>query len=142
VLTNQAQPGGVQRIKAQPDQQRGGDRHRRTETCRPFEERAERETDNQHLQALVRRDGENRRADDVELAGFHRDFIDKHRRNDDPRNRPQAVEKAIHDRCQRAVDGHFVEEQRHQQRDRNGIGCGKVALQLELNQRKEEEQDR
>jgi len=43
---------------------------------------------------------------------------------------------------QRAIDRHFIEEQRHQQGDGNGVRCGKVALQLELNQRKEEKQYR
>ena len=139
---NQAQARGIERVKAQTDQQRGGDRHRCAKACRAFQKRPEGEADNQHLQALVRRDGENRRADNVELPGFHRDFIDKHRRDDDPRNRPQAVEETVDDGGQRAIDRHFIEEQRHHQGDSNGIRRGEVALQLELNQRKEEEQDR
>ena len=139
---NQAQARGIQRVKAQTDQQRGGDRHRCAKACRAFQKRPEGEADNQHLQALVRRDGENRRADDVELPGFHRDFIDEDRRDDDPRNRPQAVEETVDDGGQRAIDRHLVEEQRHHQGDGDGVRRGKVALQLELNQRKEEEQDR
>lgn len=100
------------------------------------------EADDQHLQTLVRRDGENRRANNVELPGFDRDFVDKDGGDDDPRNRPQSVEEAIDDGGQRAIDRHFVEEQRHHQGDGNGIRRGEVALQLELNQRKEEKQDR
>ena len=61
----------------------------------PFEKGAEGEADDQHLQALVRRDGENRRADDVELPGLHRNFIDEDRGDDDPRDWPQAVEEAV-----------------------------------------------
>ncbi|MNT23378.1 hypothetical protein D3C72_1587950 [compost metagenome] len=94
------------------------------------------------MQALIRGNGENRRANDVELPGLHRDFINKHRRDDDPGDWPQSVEETIHHRRQGVIDRHFVEEQRHHQRNRDGVGGGEIALQLELNQREEEEQNR
>ena len=94
-VNNQAQPGGVQRFKAQTDQQCGGNCYWCAKACSSFEERAETETDDQHLQALVWGYRKNRRANDVKLPGFHRDLIDEHCCNNDPRDGPQTVEEAI-----------------------------------------------
>jgi hypothetical protein len=47
------------------------------------------------LQALVFGDRQNRRADDVELPGLDRDLVEKHRRDNDPGDRPQTVEEAV-----------------------------------------------
>jgi hypothetical protein len=52
-IGDQAQAGGIQRVEAQAHQQRGGDCHWSAETGCPFEEGAEAEADQQHLQALV-----------------------------------------------------------------------------------------
>ncbi|MNE39356.1 hypothetical protein D3C80_1333050 [compost metagenome] len=141
-VNDQTQTRSVQRIKAQPHQQCSGNRHRRAKPRGPFEEGPEAEADDQHLQALVRGDGQNRRADNVKLPGFHRDFIDKYRGNNNPRNGPQTVEEAIDDGRQCAIDRHFVEQQRYRERDSDGIRRGQIAFQLELNQGEEKEQDR
>ena len=94
-IGNQTQTGGVKRIKAQAHQQRGSNRHRRAEACRAFEEGAEGEADQQHLQALVFGNRNHGSADDVELPCFHGNFIQEHGGNDNPCNRPQTVSKAV-----------------------------------------------
>ena len=52
-IGNQTQTGGVEGIKAQAYQQRGGNRHRCAETCRTFQEGSESKTYQEHLQTLV-----------------------------------------------------------------------------------------
>ena len=59
-VNNQTQARRIQRVKAEPHQQRCGDGDRRAKTGGPFEERAEGETDNQHLQTLIRGNRQNR----------------------------------------------------------------------------------
>ena len=81
---DQAQAGGVERIEAQAHQQCGGNRDRRAETGGTFQERAEAEADQHHLQALVVGNRQHRGADDLELAGLDRQFVEEHRRDDDP----------------------------------------------------------
>lgn len=53
-VNNQAQSGGVQRFKTRADQQCGGNCYRCAKACGSFKESAETETDDQHLQTLVR----------------------------------------------------------------------------------------
>ena len=91
--------------ETQPDQQCCGDRHWRTETGRPFQEGTEREADHQHLQALVFGHRQDRSADDVELPGLDRDLVEEHRADDDPGDRPQAVDEAEAGRTQRLGNG-------------------------------------
>ena len=141
-VDDQAQACGIQRVKPEADQQRRGNRHRRAKSRRPFEKGAEREADDQHLQALVRRNRQDRRADNVELSGLHRDFIDEDCGNNNPGDGPQPVEEAIHHRGQGAVHRHFIEQQCDGQGDRNGPGSGEIAFQFELYQRKKEKQNR
>ena len=57
-IHDQAQPGRVQRVKAQTHQQRGGNGDRRAKACRPLKECSKGETDDQHLQTLVWGNGE------------------------------------------------------------------------------------
>ena len=85
---DEAQASGIERVEAQAHQQRGGDGHRRTKTCGTFQEGTKRKTDQQHLQALVFRDGDDRCADDVELAGLDGDLVEEYRRDDDPGDGP------------------------------------------------------
>ena len=59
-VDDQAQASRIQRVKPETNQQRGGNRDRCAETRRPFEKGAEREADDQHLQALVRCNRQNR----------------------------------------------------------------------------------
>ena len=114
----------VQRLEAEADEQRRRDRDGRAEAGRAFEECAEREADQQHLQALVVGDRQHGRANDVELAGLHDDLVQEHGRDDDPRDRPDAVREAEAGRRERLRYGHPVREdrdaEREQQRDRRG----------------------
>ncbi|KAG1447465.1 hypothetical protein G6F57_017071 [Rhizopus arrhizus] len=141
-VDNQAQAGGIQRLEAQPDQQRRGDRHRRAEAGRTFQEGTEGEADHQHLQALVLGDRQDRGTDDVELPGLDRDFVQEHRADDDPGDRPQAVNEAEAGCAQRLGQRHAIEQQRHAQRDGHGDRAGEPALHPQYGQGDEEERDR
>ena len=114
---DQAQTCRIQWVKAKANQQRGGNRYRSTEACRPFEECPKGETDNQHLQTLVWGNREYRGADNVELPSLHRDFIDEYRSDNDPGNWPQTVEETVHYGCQSVIDRHFVKQQGDRQSD-------------------------
>ncbi|MBS1222187.1 MAG: hypothetical protein H6R23_1807 [Proteobacteria bacterium] len=56
-IGDQAQTGGIERIETQAHQQRGGDRHRRAESRRAFQEGTKAEANQYHLQTLVVCDG-------------------------------------------------------------------------------------
>ncbi len=73
VLTIRHSPAAYSGLK-QADQQCGGNCYRCAKAGGSFKESAETETDNQHLQTLVRGYRKNRRANDVKLPGFHRDL--------------------------------------------------------------------
>ncbi|MCY1416253.1 hypothetical protein D9M71_317550 [compost metagenome] len=139
---DQAQAGGVQRVEAQAHQQSGGNGYRCAETCRTFEEGAEAETDQQHLQALVIGDRQHRAADHFELAALDRQFVEEHRRDDDPGDRPQAIGKTVSGGGKRHVGGHLEGEDRYQDRQTEGDAAGDVALEPEHCQSEEEEHDR
>jgi hypothetical protein len=100
--------------------------------------KAPNEADHQHLQALVFGDRQDRGADDVELAGLDRDLVEEHRADDDPGDRPQAVDEAEAGRGQRLAQRHAVEQQRHAKRDGHGDRAGQPALHAQHGQGKEE----
>ena len=87
-IGDQAETRRVQRIEAQADQQCRGDRDGRSEAGRALEERAEAEPDQHHLQSLVGGNRQHRGANDLELPRLDRELVEKHRRDDDPRDRP------------------------------------------------------
>ncbi|MNC15123.1 hypothetical protein D3C75_629260 [compost metagenome] len=138
---DQAQAGGVQRVEAQAHQQRGSDCHRCAKACRTFQEGTEAEADQQHLQALVVGDRQHRAADHFELAALDREFVQEHRGNDDPGNRPEAVEEAITRSGECHVDRHLEGEDRHQDRQCEGDAAGHVAFEAEHGEGEEEEDD-
>ncbi|MNL31645.1 hypothetical protein D3C87_1534430 [compost metagenome] len=140
-VRDQAQAGGVQRVEAQSYQQRGGNRHRCTETGRTFKEGTEAEADQQHLQALVVGNRQHRAADHFELATLDRQFVEEHGRYDDPGNRPQAVCEAISGGGERHVDGHLEGEDRHQDRQAQRDTAGHMAFEAEHGQGQEEKHD-
>ena len=98
VLTIRHSPAAYSGLKPSPTSSAAVIATGAPETGGPFEEGAEGEADNQHLQALVRCNRKNRRADNVELPGLYRDFIDEDRGDNNPRDRPQAVEEAVYHR--------------------------------------------
>ena len=139
---DEAQAGGVERVEAQAHQQGGGDRHRGAEAGRALQEGAEGEADEQHLQALVIGDRYHRGPDDVELPGLDGDLVEEHRRDDDPRDGPQAVQEAVAGRGQGHLHRHLVEEDGHRQGDGDGDGAGDVPLHAQHREGDEEEDDR
>ncbi len=140
-IGDQAQARRIERVEAEADQQRSGDRHRRAEACRAFQEGTEGKADQQHLQALVIGDGQHGRADDVELPGLHHDLVEEHRGHDDPRDRPQAVGKAKARGGERLRHRHAVGKDGHADGQQQRDGGGHVALHAQHRQREEEEQD-
>ncbi len=113
---NQAQPCGIDRVEAQAHQQRCSNRHWRTETCCTLKECAKAEGDQQHLQARVVGDGQDRAADNLELTAFNRQFVEEYRCDDDPGNRPDAIGKPVSGGCNGHISRHFEGEDRDQYR--------------------------
>ena len=138
---DQAQAGRIQRLEAQAHQQGSRNGHGRAEARRALQERAEAKAHQDELQPLVGRHRQDGRADDVELSRLDRNFVEEHRRHDDPGDGPQAVEEAVHGRGQRRAHRHLVEQQRHAQGQQHRDGAGLVALETQPGQRKEEEDD-
>ncbi|MCY1390933.1 hypothetical protein D9M71_57580 [compost metagenome] len=112
---DQAQAGRIERVEAQAHQQGGGDGHRGAEAGGAFEECTEGEADQQHLQALVIGDGQHGAADHLELAALDREFVEEHRRDDDPGDGPEAVGEAVSGGGERHVRGHLEGEDRNRQ---------------------------
>ncbi|MNP17285.1 hypothetical protein D3C76_1097140 [compost metagenome] len=94
------------------------------------------------MQALVVGNRQHRAADHFELAALDREFVQEHRGNDDPGNRPEAVEEAVTRGGEGHVDRHLEGEDRHQDRQREGDAARYVALEAEHGEGQEEEHDR
>ncbi|KGD58095.1 hypothetical protein DP49_5028 [Burkholderia pseudomallei] len=141
-IRDQAQARRIERIEAKADEQRGRDRDRRAEARRAFEKRAEREADQQHLQALIVGQRDDRAADHVELAALHDDLVEEHRGDDDPCDRPKAVREAVSRRCERALGGHPVDGDRDDERERERERARDVPLEPQHRERHEEQNDR
>ncbi|MNS74865.1 hypothetical protein D3C72_1083520 [compost metagenome] len=138
---DQAQAGGVQRVEAQSYKECGGNRHWCAETGGTFQECTEAEADQQHLQALVIGDRQDRTADDFKLTALDRQLVEEHRCHDDPGNRPQAIGEAIPGGGKRHIDRHLESEDRHQDRQRQGDAAGHVPFEAEHGQGEEEKHD-
>jgi hypothetical protein len=82
---------------------------------RAFDERAEAESNQQHLDAPVVSQSRNRVFDRLESAGDDGDFIEKNRAEHDPADRKQPKRRAIGCRRKRQRHRHPVDRQRHQQ---------------------------
>ena len=93
----QRQHGRLERVEAQGHQQRRGDSNRNAEACRTFDEATEAEGDQQHLDALVVRDGADGGAHDVEVTGAHGDAVKPHRHEHDPADGPHTGEESGED---------------------------------------------
>ena len=92
---DERQAGGVERREAQADQQRRADGDRRAESGRAFDERAERERDEQRLDPAIAREPADRRLDDLELAGLDGQVVEEDRVEDDPADRQEPVGRAV-----------------------------------------------
>ena len=99
-------------------------------------------SDQQHLQTLVVGDRQYRAADHFKLAALDRQFVEEHRRHDDPGDGPQTVGEAITGGGERHVDRHLEGEDRHGNGQRQGDAAGHVAFEAEHRQRQEEKHDR
>ncbi|MCY1523939.1 hypothetical protein D9M68_588530 [compost metagenome] len=138
---DQAQPRRIERVEAKADEQGGGNGHRRAEAGRALQEGTEGEADQQYLQALVVGDGQHRAADHLELAALDREFVEEHRRDDDPGDRPETVGEAVAGGGEGHVGGHLEGEDGDRDRQRQGDGAGDVAFHAEHCQGQEEEHD-
>ena len=94
---DQRQHGRLEGVEAQGHKQSRGDSDRDAEACRAFDEAAEAEGNQQHLDALVVRDGGDGGAHDVEVTGTHGDAVKPHRHEHDPADGPCAREEAGED---------------------------------------------
>ncbi len=87
---DQRQAGGGKRREAKADQDRPRDGHRRAEAARSLEEGAEREGDQQKLEAPVGRDARHRLLEDGEPALLDRKAVEEDDVEDDPPDREEA----------------------------------------------------
>ena len=78
-IGEQADGGGVERLEAEAGEHGGGDRHRRAEARRAFDERAEGEGDQQRLQARIVGEVADGVLEDVELAALQDDAVEQNR---------------------------------------------------------------
>ena len=81
--------------KPRPINMRRGDRHRRAEARRAFEERAEAKGDEQELQAAIGGDAGEAALQDLELAVLDGEVVQEDDVEDDPADREQAVAAAV-----------------------------------------------
>ena len=93
---DQRQAGGIERREAEAHQECGGDRHRRAEAGSAFDEGAERERDEQRLNAPIGGQARDRTLDDLELSGLDGQVIEEDRVEDDPADGEQTVGRAVH----------------------------------------------
>jgi hypothetical protein len=80
---DKADPGGVHGLKTETNQHGCGDGHGGAEAGGAFDEGAEREGDEQGLQAAVIGDAGQGIFDDLKLPGFNRHVVHPDGRNDD-----------------------------------------------------------
>jgi hypothetical protein len=139
---DQAEAGGIHRIEAQTHQHGGRDRHRGAETGGPFEEGAKAETHHQHLQPLILGYRGQGSADNLELPAFHRQFVEEHRGDDDPGDRPLTEQEAVRRGGEGHVRRHPIKPNRHSEGCGDGEGGGDVSLHAEHRKGHEKQQNR
>ena len=105
-VSNQCEHCGLERVETQGHEQCSTDSNRDTEACSAFKEAAEAECDQQHLDALVGRDGGDGGANNFEAAGTHRNAVEPHCHEHDPADGPHAREEAVEDGSCTGSDGH------------------------------------
>ena len=104
-VSYQRQHGCFERVEAQGYQQCSRDSDRDTEACRAFDEATEAEGNQQHLDALVVRDGGDGGTHDVEVTGAYGDAVEPHSHEHDPADGPCAREEAGEDGTGTCGDG-------------------------------------
>ena len=119
---DQTHTGGVQGLEAEPHQHGRSDGHRRTETGRTFQERAESEGNEDGLQATVIRQVGQRLLKVFKLAGLHRHVVDPHSRDHNPDDGEQAESCPIQEGTGSGPHGHPPNEYGQDCRQDHGYG--------------------
>ena len=89
---DQGEAGRGERRKAESNQNRAGDGHRRAKSGRALEKRAEGKCDQQQLQTAIRGDAADRRLKRLECALLHRQPVQKEDVENDPADREEACD--------------------------------------------------
>ena len=139
---DEAEHGGLERRETEPDHHGAGDRDGSAASARAFEQCAEGEGDQQHLQAAVFGDIADRLLDDGELAGIYGDVIDEDRGHYDPGDAKPAEDQAIGDRTGDHDGGHAEDGQRDGYGGDEGIDGGPPCGSAAHGQEEEERADR
>ena len=105
-VSNQCEHCSLERVEAQGHEQCSTDSNRDTEACSTFKEAAEAECNQQHLDALVGRDGGDGGTNDFEAAGTHGNAVEPHCHENDPADGPHAREETVEDGACTCGDGH------------------------------------
>ena len=115
-IGNQRQAGGGERREAEADQDRGGHRDGCPKARGALEERAERECDQQQLQAAVGRDAADRPLQDRKGAGRDGQPVHEDDVEDDPADREEARDRAENGGADRQAPGHREQQDCHEDR--------------------------
>ena len=132
----------MQRRKPHADEHGAANRHRGAAAARAFQQRAEREGDEQHLQAPVARNAADRLLDDLELLGFHGDVVHENGRHQDPGDAQPAVHQPIGHRPHHHVDRHMEDRQGDDNPDGERIDGGQPGGRAAHRQEVKESADR
>ena len=85
----------MKRPESQANHERARDRYRRAETRSSFDERAKAKRHEQNLQPAIRSNSRDRFLHDFELTCLHRNIVEIHRSQHDPRNFQNSIRHAI-----------------------------------------------
>ena len=139
---NQIQRSCVERLESQSDHECAGNRDRRAEAGRSFNEGSKTKSHQQHLQPAVGGDSRDRLLHDFELSGLDRNIVEVHGSENDPcdfqNTKGHAVPKAEPRQCGR----HFEKDDRDQHRRSRSRDGAPVRLHFQAGEQAKENNDR
>ncbi len=129
---DQVEHGSVEGREAEAHHHRAGDSHRRPEAGGALDDRPEGEGNQQHLQAPVERDVDDRFLDDLELAGDDRHGVEEHGSEDDPDDAQKARERPIGKGRECRLEGHAEGQAGDEKSGQNAVegGIGRADAEM------------
>jgi hypothetical protein len=128
-------------LEAEPDHECSGNRHRRAEAGRSFNERAKTKSHQQHLQPAIGSDSRHRLLHDFKLPGLHRNIVEIDCRQNDPCDLHCSKSDPISKTHRSQRRGHLEEDDRHQHSRRSAGHGAPVWPYFESSQQPEENDD-
>ena len=141
-VSNQREHCSLERVEAQGHEQCSTDSDRNTEACSTFKEAAEAEGNQQHLDALVGRDGGDGGANDFKATGTHGNAVEPHCHENDPADGPHAREETVEDGACTCGDGHAEDSATDNECERQGDDGRFNTAELQDGEAQKEENNR